>query len=275
VEDVQQLLPLMEKALLRAPEHALRPVSDFVLAYTNGGTKMLDDPSWRRLFAVTLTGAKSSNAIVRSGVISLFSALAPSVLLIDGEKLGTYALGEIIAPVKAPKSTGPEHRLTLYTMLAALPPSPALSPSLVTAGLPLLAKEAHEGCIVAFAEALGRHLEWMLVAGQDVDGTAWAREMASTKSALRRAVVALVGGAVWSAGTQAAMTKTTGDRNESLMNAATRTFLKTVVPAFEASLKSAATPVGTSTQAAGPFEGFVAVAVLLGPVSGFGEHGGF
>ncbi|KZW00128.1 hypothetical protein EXIGLDRAFT_696727 [Exidia glandulosa HHB12029] len=106
------VLPVMEKAMLRSPEVALALVADFFVAYPGA----LDPPVHARLFTPVMNCTKSANA----------------------------AREEIVAVLKSGKTGGAEHRAALYAMLASTPaPIPDVMPLVIKetsdADLPLLA----------------------------------------------------------------------------------------------------------------------------------------
>ncbi|TBU31959.1 ARM repeat-containing protein [Dichomitus squalens] len=240
------ILPTMEKALLRSPEITLSVIADFLPAYAHA----VEGDAFRRLLTPALNSAKSSNHIVRASSISLFKVLvqrtqAPADL--------EHTANELLSLPKVGKTAGSDHRLTLYTMLGAVPPG-AVSASIVETSLPLLAKESHDGSVSVLAASLSPHLVACLKSDAALPGisnSVAAKEMLNSKPVIRRAFCSLVGNALWELG---------GLEFPSALE-----FAKAIVPSLETNLKAvAANPTGT---AAGPLEGYVAAAILLGPLS--------
>jgi hypothetical protein len=228
-------------------------ISDFFKAYSAS----LDEETFKKLLAPVLSAAKSSNPLVRSGCIALFNTIAPATKLNDA--LGAHTVTELLALPKTGKTTGPEHRVVLYSMLASLSPSDSISPAMVTTLPGLLVKETHEPAISILAPALTPHLIHFLNSGQSVPGDIFAKEMGNAKPVIRRAFYSIVGDTVWQV--------------DAMSNGTITSFIKSIFPALEASLKTvSANPTGAP---AGPLEAYVAVAVMLGPLLRSGAHSEF
>ncbi|KAI0644913.1 ARM repeat-containing protein [Trametes meyenii] len=241
------ILPTMEKALLRSPEISLSIISEFLPAYSSP----LEGDSFRRLLTPTLNSAKSTNAIVRAHASSLFRVL---IRLNNSAADHEHTASELLSLPKAGKTSGPEHRVVLYTMLGALPASPSVSSLILQTSLPLLAKETHDAAVTALASSLITHLAFSLGSDSSLLGDSAniiAKEMNNSKPVVRRAFCCLAGNALWKLG--------------KLDSAGSIAFAQTLIPSLEANLKSVAgNPVNAP---AGPLEAYIAVSVLLGPVS--------
>lgn len=164
-----------------------------------------------------------------------------------------FALEELLRLPKAGKTSGADHRVSLYKMLGHLEPAAQLSPVLVQSVPPLLAKETHDAVISVLVNAFTPHLAFSLrenLALSSETSTTIAKGMGDAKPAIRRAFCSLVANALW--------------QLQSLSTDAALSFAKGILPSFEMSLK-AVTASPTSTPA-GPLEGYIAVAMLLGPV---------
>ena len=229
-------------------------IADFLPAYAHP----VEGDAFRRLLTPALNSAKSSNHIVRASSISLFKVLvqrtqAPADL--------EHAANELLTLPKAGKTAGPDHRLALYTMLGAIPPG-AVSAVIVEASLPLLAKETHDASVSVLAASLSPHLVACLKSDASLSGnsiTVASKEMTNSKPVIRRAFCSVVGSALWELG--------------SLEFPSALEFAKAIVPSLETNLKTvAANPTGA---AAGPLEGYVAAAILLGPLSHSHQFGIF
>ncbi|KAI0060576.1 ARM repeat-containing protein [Artomyces pyxidatus] len=246
------ILPTMEKALLRSPEYALTVISEFFLSYPFS----LDSDVFRRILTPTLNCAKSANATVRLGAIALFRVVLEKKASDESKEL---AVTELLNLAKAGKSVGPDRQI-LYSMLGFLSPSTAVSSAMVSTVPALLAKETNDAAIPVLAAALTPHLVFHLK--EDIPlspdvSKILVTEMQNNKPVIRRAFVSMVGSAFWELG--------------GLPSEGSKTFAKAALPAFEASLKAvAANPLNA---AAGPVEGYVAAGVLLGPFSRSGTFG--
>ena len=229
-------------------------ICEFFRAYPSP----LPQDAFKRILTSILNCSKSSNVVVRSNAIELFKIIVPK----HAEKHEDLknAVVEVLSLPKAGKSTGPDHRVALYTMLQSLPPSPATSPEVVTSAPALLVKETSDPAITALASAFSSHLSYQLRVDEVIPAPVTnmiAKELANAKPPIRRAFYSAVGGAIWSF--------------DSLETEASAALIKVILPALETSLKNVSSnPIGA---VAGPLEGYVAVALLLGPLKRSGKHG--
>ncbi|KAI0077211.1 ARM repeat-containing protein [Panus rudis PR-1116 ss-1] len=241
----EKVLPTMEKALLRSPEISLSVIADFFSAYSHP----VQGDTFRRLLTPTLNSARSTNAVTRSTACQLFKAIIAKTQ--DPADLD-LALTELLTLPKAGKTAGPDHRVTLYTMISSLVPSRAISPKVIQALPALLTKETHDAAVSILSTGLSPHLALCL--REDITLPADAvsvivKELNSAKPVIRRAFVTSVGNALWDLG--------------ELSTSTSHKFAQDILPALESSLKTvSANPVSAP---AGPLEGYVAVALLLGP----------
>ena len=145
-------------------------------------------------------------------------------------------------------------------MLGFMPTSQSVSSAVVKASLPLLAKETHDAAMTALSTSLAPHLLSCLKSESPLPSetvNVAVKEMTSTKPAVRRAFCSLVGSALWEL--------------EDALPPAAVAFVTAAVPAFETNLKTVA--VNPLNATAGALEGYVATAVLLGPLSRSGHFG--
>jgi hypothetical protein len=225
-------------------------VTHFFLAYK----LPLAVDSLQRLLGQIISSSKSSNPLVRSNSVNLFKALIAHNDPTNPHNLSCLAVPEIINLPKSGKSGGPDHRIALYSMLAALTPAEGVSLPLLQAATILLPKEPHENAISVLAAALPPHVVFLLRAASlppDVIQFI-AKEMINSKPAVRKAFVGLAGAVFLNA--------------QGILNSENGAiFAKGLVPAFETCLKTVASnPLNSS---GGPYEGYVALAVLLGPLA--------
>jgi hypothetical protein len=162
------------------------------------------------------------------------------------------AVNDILALPKAGKTSGPDHRVTLYSLLSSLDPATSVSEAIVQITVPLLSKETHDNATSLLASAITPHIVFLFCSDIHISPetvTLIAKEMTNSKPSIRRAFCSMVGRALWSYG--------------EMTSASSHAFAKAVLPSFEANLKNiAANPLGSS---AGPLEGYIALALLLGP----------
>ncbi|KAH9856756.1 ARM repeat-containing protein [Lenzites betulinus] len=241
------ILPVMERALLRSPEISLSIITEFLPAYSHP----VEGDLFRKLLTPTLNSAKSTNLIVRANSGGLFKVLMRSNHNVADQE---HATNELLSLPKAGKTAGPDHRVVLYTMLGAVPPSQSVSSAALQTGLPLLAKETHDAAVTALADSITPHLAFSLRSDSVLPGDAinvLAKEMTNPKPVIRRAFCSLVGNAIWDLGQLGSTTATA--------------FAKAVIPSFDANLKAVSS--NPTNAPAGPLEAYIAVAALLGPIS--------
>ena len=172
----------------------------------------------------------------------------------DPDNLSRVAVPDLLNLPKSGKSAGPDHRIALYSMLGFLTPAATVSAALIQTTTLLLAKETHEGATSVLAAALPPHIIFLLREGSLLPETTQliAKEMSSVKPGVRRAFCGLAGSVFFHG----------QDVVETESGAA---FAKALLPSFELSLKTVSSnPLNSS---GGPFEGYVAVATLLGPLA--------
>lgn len=243
------VLPTVERALLRSPEICLPAVTKFFSTYN----QPLDETSFKKVVTQAINSSKSANASVRSNAIDFFKTV-----LKRNEPLAETALGELLALPKTGKTAGPDHRIALYAMLQSLPPHTSISPTLLQSVAPLLAKETNETATSTLASALPPHIVYLLNQGSIAPEIPQlvTKELASAKPAVRRAFSILLGTVFY-------------QHQELLETDAGVAFAKAVLPALENSLKNvAANPLNAP---GGPIEGYVAIAIMLGPLSRSGK----
>lgn len=162
------------------------------------------------------------------------------------------SVNELFALPTAGKTAGVEHRVTLYTMLGFIVPSADVSAKVIQLGAPLLSKETHDAAVKPLAASLGPHLLACMKDSVSLSKDIIAlivKEMTSTKPTVRRSFCLLAGSAL--------------SELEDFASESSLSFAQAALPSFETSLKTvSANPLGAP---AGPLEGYIAVAVLLGP----------
>ncbi|KAI5983714.1 armadillo-type protein [Pisolithus albus] len=248
------VLPVMEKALLRSPEYFLSVTRDFFLAYSH----VLDTAIFKKLLASCLSSAKSSNATTRANTSALFKVLVNKVPV---DALDS-AVSEILALPQAGKTTGPDHRATLYTMLSMIQPNAGVSPIIVKALPPLILKETSDTSITTLTSTLPLHLTYLLQSSIDIPAETrafLAKEMENAKPTLRKSFVSVAGATLW---------------NLTSLNAEpVITFVNSIKVSLETNLKSVSiNPLGA---VGGLLQGYVPLAVLLGPLSKSGQFADF
>jgi len=209
----------------------------------------------RRILIPIFSCSKSSNPEIRANSVTLFKITVE--MATDESK--EAALTELLKLSQAGKAIGPDRKI-LYSMFSVLSTSAHVSSVMIKSVPALLAKEANEAALPTLASSLTPHLVFHLRENLPVPDQVLkliVAEMQNSKPVIRRAFVSLVGETFWTLG--------------NLTTTSAALVARTVFTAFESSLKSVATnPLNAS---AGPLEGYVAAAVLLGPFSRSGVFG--
>jgi hypothetical protein len=211
----------------------------------------------RKVLAIILTTSKSTNPIIRENTIELFKTIVSTP---SASSQYSMIASELLSLPKSGKTTGPDHRVTLFSMVAILAPSSQVSETIVQITVPLLAKETHEGAIKAISSVIPAHAAYLLREGKPLSKdiiTTMVKELGSLKPPTRRIFYSVVGEILWLSS-----------------DAQTETYLllaKAVVPAMESHLKTLS--AGSNASTAVPFEAYIATAILLGPLGRSGAFG--
>jgi hypothetical protein len=167
---------------------------------------------------------------------------------------------ELLALPKSGKTTGPDHRVVLYSMLALVPPAFPISVTIVQMAVPLLAKETHEAASGTLASALPSHIRFLLCSETPlpVEATSMiAKETNSNKPATRRAFCSLIGASLW--------------QHSNVQSAAYLGLAEAVLPSLESNLRAmSSNPLNPH---AGPLDGYIATALMLAPLHRSGHFG--
>ncbi|ORX39844.1 regulation of translational elongation-related protein [Kockovaella imperatae] len=247
----EKLLPTAERMLLRSPEIAL-PTTAALLRST-----CLDISSLlpAKLLPAVLSASKSSNADTRLKAIDLFYAICNHCQ--DDAKLEKVVM-EVMTLPKTGKTGSPEHRVALFNMIHSVKPSEKVSIVVLETVVPLLAKETNEPALQATCQAIEPHLAIILsseMKGLDATITMLAKELNSSRLPTKRAVSDCVGKAILSA--------TAKDRH---LSSSGQQLVGILAAALDANLESAAS--NPPTNVAGYLEGYVAIALAFGALSG-------
>lgn len=225
----------------------------------------IDTDMFRRLLTQVINSSKSSNASVRSSSVQLFKTIITTIDISDPNGLFPIAGTELLNLPKTGKSAGPDHRIALYSMLSYITPKPKLSADLVQVATSILAKEAQtqEHATAVLASVLASHVAILLLPTVDEPlstdmTTLIAKEMNSSKPGIKRAFCALTGSALF-------------EGDDILTAEKGISFAKSILPAWEACLKSSSSTALTAS--GGPIEGYIAISVLLGSFARSGKFG--
>lgn len=160
----KELIPALEKGLLRAPEVILGGVvTPLVRSLPENFdlSKVLE----QNLLKPLLANAKSTNAAIRAGALDAFRALVRrSNDTTSLEKVIT----EIASPLKAGKLASPDHRVLHAQMLEATPLSTSSAEQVASAAATIAAKEGNEGALAAETLALANAVTFILAQDGEV-----------------------------------------------------------------------------------------------------------
>lgn len=181
----KEVIPPVEKTLLRAPEVVLNDiVSPMILALPESID--LSDVLISNLLKPLLSNVKSSNPAIRAGALRTFTALASRL---QNEDVVGKVADEILNPLKQGKVSGVDQKVLHAQMLSAFKESPALSHK-IPAGIAAVAlKEPGESAVVAEVSAMTKHLTYGLANGVALDKTvtdAFIKGMADKRIPVRR-----------------------------------------------------------------------------------------
>ena len=155
IEDLQrEIVPALEKALLRAPEVVL---NDLVSPLINPLPPSLDLAGIlaNHLLKPLLSSLKSSNAEIRNGALRALATLLKRSK--DNESLYNI-MNEILKPLAASKLPSAELRVSHAKILEMLPSSHSRSSKICDGLSTIISKEPNEAAIAAEVGALTAHL---------------------------------------------------------------------------------------------------------------------
>ncbi|KAI1104383.1 translational activator GCN1 [Jackrogersella minutella] len=164
LEDLdREIMPPIEKGLLRAPEVVLDLVALLIRALPE---KLdLSQTLNGRLLKPLLSNAKSSNATIREGVLAAFEE---AVTRSRDAKLTDQVAEEVLNPLKAGKLASADQRILHSHMLERVPLSNAIATKVATGLPPIATKEGNEGALAAEISVIGRAVSYLLSDGADL-----------------------------------------------------------------------------------------------------------
>jgi hypothetical protein len=181
----KEIIPPIEKALLRAPEVVLNDiVSPMVLALPE--SMDLSEVLLGNMLKPLLSNVKSSNPTIRAGALRTFTALASRS---RSDDVINKVADEILNPLKQGKVSGADQKVLHAQMLSALSHSPSLSQKISTNIAAVALKEPSEPAVVAEVSAMTEHLTFGLANGVALDKTvsdAFIKGMADKRVPVRR-----------------------------------------------------------------------------------------
>jgi Generalcontrol nonderepressible 1 (Gcn1) N-terminal len=197
LEDIQkEIMPSMEKALLRSPEIVLNGViENFVEALPVKAD--LSQILLGNLLKGLLSNVKSSNPAIRLGALSTFQKVTTRCR--DDAVIAKIA-DEILEPLRSGKISVVDQRTLHAQMLSALPGSKTLAKKIPAGLVPVVAKEPNEAAMGAVLEALQKHVGFGLVNDVDVEKPvveAFAKGILDKRPAIKRLWYLRLGDIIW------------------------------------------------------------------------------
>jgi hypothetical protein len=191
----KEVIPPIEKALLRAPEVVLNDiVSPMILALPD--SMDLSEILHGNLLKPLLSNVKSTNPTIRAGALRTFESLASRS---RNDSLIAKVADEILNPLKQGKVTVTDQKILHAQMLSALPGSVSLSQKIPVAIAPVALKEPNEPALVAEVSTLTKHLTFGMANGVTLDKSvtdAFIKGIADKRVPIRR-VWALRAADIW------------------------------------------------------------------------------
>lgn len=154
----KEVLPSLEKAILRSPEIVLNGVIP-PLCTSLSPEIDLSDMTNARLVKPLVSNLKSSNQTVRNGAVESFRSLMTKC---KSEDDLLKVVGEILGPLKSQKITNAEQRALHAQFLSAVPCFDNLSTEVVAGLIQISAKEPSEAALDPELKALCKHLSHLV-----------------------------------------------------------------------------------------------------------------
>lgn len=195
---VAELLPPLEKAILRAPEVVL---SGLIPALCSSVPETIDlsEVVYSRLLKHLLSSMKSNNAKIRQGAAESFEALLSRCRT---ESWLFKIATEVVGPLKTQKITSAEQRAVFAQVLCAMPAFVDLSREIVQALVPAFAKESNEIALEHELNAFCKHLRLLIrsrIKPSDEVLSAIAKGSSDKKIPFRKLWQLQVGEVLWDA----------------------------------------------------------------------------
>lgn len=160
---VREVVPALEKGLLRAPEVLLNDLVNPLVNSLPSTVDLSESLRWH-LLKPLLSNIKSTNASVRdgalSGFISILSRCTESQILFE-------IVEEVLKALKDAKSA--DHRALYAAMLAAIPPSVTSVHTVLSGVCPLASKETNDAALHSEVRAIGRQVAYSFAHGSGID----------------------------------------------------------------------------------------------------------
>jgi hypothetical protein len=197
-EDIEkEVVPFLEKSLLRAPEIVLNDLLTPLFQSLNDSID-LSTILRNNLLKLFLSSIKSTNATIRSGALSAFKA---AILKSRELEIVAQISAEILGPLKSGKLSSADQRANYAEMLAALPVSKAFAKTSAQSLAAIAAKEANEAALSAETIALFHYVSWGVQNGIEMEKPvidAVVKGISDKKNSPKRLWTVRLGDLLWS-----------------------------------------------------------------------------
>jgi Generalcontrol nonderepressible 1 (Gcn1) N-terminal len=192
-----EIIPAVEKALLRAPEIVLNDLLSPVINALPADID-LSEVLQKNLLKPLMSNVKSTNAEIRQGALRTFKAVASRS---KAESAMDKVVDEILNPLKQNKVTAADQKVIHAEMLEAFVCSPSVVKKIVV-GLSIVAlKEANETVLDAETRALSKHIQYGLKNNIKIDSgysEPFVKGLADKRTTVRRIWAIQAGEILWS-----------------------------------------------------------------------------
>ena len=220
-EDLQrELVPALEKALLRAPEVVF---NDLISPMVQSLPSSIDvsKPLAEHLLKPILVNLKSQSSIIRNGAMSAFKACLTHSY--DSRYLQKIT-DDILDPLASSKLSVAEQRTVYSRMIGFLPYDEMRSASICTSLAAVVSKEPNETALSAEITALAQHCSSLLSTG-GADNTenlgrwtnAFIKGLSDKRSAVRKSWILRTGEILWQLSKQSANTQTVSNFTDAVV----------------------------------------------------------
>lgn len=161
----KEIVPAIEKALLRAPEVVL---DDLIAPAFEALDLDLDLAGIlaNHLLKPLVASAKSTNATIRAGALRTFNVIAERSGHDDSTaKLVEKVADDILIPMKQGKIPSADQRIVFAQMLASIHTTEKLAASIPQGLATMATKEANEAAAAAEVSVIAKHMRWGLKQG--------------------------------------------------------------------------------------------------------------
>lgn len=191
-----QIVPALERALLRAPEVILNGLVGPLIRSVNMDIDF-SDILLNNLLRPLLANLRSTNAVIRTGATNAFGLVASHCY---NQELLEKVADDILQPLRQSKITVVEQRQLHAQLLSLIPCSEILCQRIPIGLAPVTAKEPNELALSAEAAAITKHLSFGLSRGLPADKTlldAFNKGLSDKRAHVRRLWTMSIGNLLW------------------------------------------------------------------------------